>query len=207
MPHLACRSWSAKINHVFSKVLYMLRQNIVLIAGLATIALPIVFTSAAVADSTTKSSLRLTSVPIVHSTVDLNNWCASEAASNQTRPFGISKVAQYHTKAMKKDQYNLIGCVTNNSGKVLRKAAGNYLVAHPDKSRPTGGHVDITSRPIQFRPFVLEAVKVGPNNFAIGGSQSVGFQPNEVSFFKVEEVMNGAESTDITFYTDDYVDP
>jgi hypothetical protein len=62
--------------------------------------------------------------------------------------------------------------------------------------------------PVQtFRPFVFEAVKVGPNNFEISGSQTVGFQPNEVSFFKVEEVMDGAESTDITFYTDDYVDP
>jgi hypothetical protein len=185
----------------------MLKQNIILIAGLATTALPIGFTSSAMADSNTMSSLRLTSIPIANSSVDLSNWCASQDASNPTRPFGISKVAQYHTKAMKKDQYNLIGCVTNNSGKVLWKATGNYLVAHPDKSRPNGGHVNITSSPIQFRPFVLEAVKVGPNNFEIGGSQTVGFQPNEVSLFKVEEVMDGAESTDLTFYTDDYVDP
>jgi hypothetical protein len=185
----------------------MLKQNIILMAGLATIALPIGFTSSAMADSNTMSSLRLTSVPIANSSVDLNNWCAGQDASNQTRPFGISKVAQYHTKAMKKDQYNLIGCVTNNSGKVLWKATGNYLVAHPDKSRPTGGHVNITSRPIQFRPFVLKAVRVDSDNFAIRGSQPVGFQPNEVSLFKVEEVMDGAQSTDLTFYTDDYVDP
>jgi hypothetical protein len=139
--------------------------------------------------SATKSSLRLTSMTIVDGGIDIKRWCTGQDVTNKSQPFGISKVVYYRTKEMKEGRYSLIGCVTNNSGKILRKAAGSYLFAYPDKSRPNGGHVNITSGSTYF-------------NLHRGD-----FQPNEVRAFSVNEVTGGMQSADIGFYTDDYVDP
>jgi hypothetical protein len=179
----------ARIAIVFPKVLQMLNQNIALVVGLIMSLIPIVFPPSALADSTTKSSLRLTSMTIVDGGIDIKTWCTGQDATNKSQPFGISKVVYHRTKEMKEGQYSLIGCVTNNSGKILRKAAGSYLFAYPDKSRPNGGHVNITSGSTYFNLYRGD------------------FQPNEVRAFSVNEVTGGMQSTDIGFYTDDYVDP
>jgi hypothetical protein len=187
----------ARIAIVFPKVLQMLNQNIALVVGLITSLIPIVCTSSALANGTTdsiysssdegtKSSLRLTSMTIVDGGIDIKSWCTGQDATNKSQPFGISKVVYYRAKEMKKGQYNLIGCVTNNSGKILRKTTGSYLFAYPDKRRPNGGHVNISSGSTYF-------------NLERGD-----FQPNDVRAFGVKELTGGIQSTDLGFYTDDY---
>lgn len=70
-------------------------------------------------------------VPRTVNLVDARTWCQAADARGTGKPFGFNRVRFYRDKTNIEDKDYLIGCLTNNSGRMSEYLLLDYQVQYP----------------------------------------------------------------------------